>query len=165
MQVMGRLVNNSFVPVIIVIEFKSALPQDCFYSYRGPLTVWNLYFWSKQIESEVKETLISSREFAKEKWICWRKQNQTNSRRSNHIHLMVRFNIFMCCTKCRTVARSHGVAWCVALYERTARKIFQTMTKCASNFLISFNQMFRRGKDLVVSFRSYRGEFGEPNWN
>ena len=67
MQEMGRLVNNSFVPVIIVIEFKSALPQDCFYSYRGPLTVWNFYFWSKQIESEVKETLISSREFAKEK--------------------------------------------------------------------------------------------------
>ena len=58
------------------------------------------------------------------------------------------------------VARfSHDVTICVALH------ISYCITSNYVYVLVSSNQMFRRGKDLVVGFRSYRGEFGEPNWN
>ena len=65
MQVMGRLVNNSFVPVIIVIEFKSALPHEQFLQLpilqaRLP-SVWDLefLFFIKNIKTEVKKRLLS----------------------------------------------------------------------------------------------------------
>ena len=96
MQVMGRLVNNSFVPVIIVIEFKSALPHEQFLQLpilqaRLP-SVWDLQFlfFTKTYQNgSKKETLISRSEFAKETWTYWQKQNLKNFRQSNPIRPMV----------------------------------------------------------------------------